>query len=131
MSLDEMHGAKIDLSCKSRTTIARWSPSTMLSENIPCYNYARSGPLPMFFFFSSRRRHTRSDRDWSSDVCSSDLSACRLEGNQARVLPGLLIFLDVCRLYRPRNRDAGVKRRLPSQLIPNPIRRVRILTHNE
>src|SRR3989440_5660129 len=25
-----------------------------------------------FFFFSSRRRHTRSDRDWSSDVCSSD-----------------------------------------------------------
>src|SRR2546421_8822401 len=28
-----------------------------------------------FFFFSSRRRHTRSDRDWSSDVCSSDLSA--------------------------------------------------------
>src|SRR5207249_8776988 len=27
-------------------------------------------------FFSSRRRHTRSKRDWSSDVCSSDLSAC-------------------------------------------------------
>src|SRR5206468_8120886 len=26
-----------------------------------------------FFFFSSRRRHTSSDRDWSSDVCSSDL----------------------------------------------------------
>src|SRR2546429_6951111 len=27
----------------------------------------------MFFFFSSRRRHTRCSRDWSSDVCSSDL----------------------------------------------------------
>src|SRR5207249_8262473 len=27
-----------------------------------------------FFFFSSRRRHTRSKRDWSSDVCSSDLT---------------------------------------------------------
>src|SRR5205809_3505261 len=27
------------------------------------------------FFFSSRRRHTRCSRDWSSDVCSSDLSA--------------------------------------------------------
>src|SRR5439155_9647157 len=27
------------------------------------------------FFFSSRRRHTRWPRDWSSDVCSSDLSA--------------------------------------------------------
>src|SRR5579883_1998436 len=28
-----------------------------------------------FFFFSSRRRHTRFSRDWSSDVCSSDLHA--------------------------------------------------------
>src|SRR5699024_7719373 len=35
-------------------------------------------PCPMrlcSFFFSSRRRHTRSKRDWSSDVCSSDLDA--------------------------------------------------------
>src|SRR2546429_4362855 len=40
-----------------------------------------------YFFFSSRRRHTRCSRDWSSDVCSSDLffdfhqahAACRLE----------------------------------------------------
>src|SRR6266436_8174603 len=31
-----------------------------------------------FFFFSSRRRHTRCSRDWSSDVCSSDL----LEGTE-------------------------------------------------
>src|SRR5438105_12885495 len=31
----------------------------------------------LFFFFSSRRRHTRSTRDWSSDVCSSDLSFYR------------------------------------------------------
>src|SRR5947207_5836814 len=30
------------------------------------------------FFFSSRRRHTRSLCDWSSDVCSSDLIAARL-----------------------------------------------------
>src|SRR5439155_8375430 len=29
--------------------------------------------LSAFFFFSSRRRHTRWPRDWSSDVCSSDL----------------------------------------------------------
>src|SRR5207253_4252318 len=29
------------------------------------------------FFFSSRRRHTRWPRDWSSDVCSSDLQHCR------------------------------------------------------
>src|SRR5256886_5405251 len=30
-----------------------------------------------FFFFSSRRRHTRFDCDWSSDVCSSDLARDR------------------------------------------------------
>src|SRR2546422_6662211 len=29
--------------------------------------------IRFFFFFSSRRRHTRCSRDWSSDVCSSDL----------------------------------------------------------
>src|SRR3989442_5134297 len=31
------------------------------------------------FFFSSRRRHTRCGRDWSSDVCSSDLGVARLK----------------------------------------------------
>src|SRR5699024_11277941 len=36
-----------------------------------CFN---SPFLFFFFFFSSRRRHTRSKRDWSSDVCSSDLA---------------------------------------------------------
>src|SRR5206468_7294609 len=35
----------------------------------------------VFFFFSSRRRHTRSDRDWSSDVCSSDLSSVAIFEN--------------------------------------------------
>src|SRR5262249_59104397 len=34
--------------------------------------------LLFFFFFSSRRRHTRLVSDWSSDVCSSDLSCPRL-----------------------------------------------------
>src|SRR5712691_12260713 len=33
----------------------------------------RAGWLLFSFFFSSRRRHTRFDCDWSSDVCSSDL----------------------------------------------------------
>src|SRR2546421_1477782 len=35
--------------------------------------------MGLCFFFSSRRRHTRSDRDWSSDVCSSDLSAASFQ----------------------------------------------------
>src|SRR5437660_5794213 len=35
--------------------------------------------LFIFFFFSSRRRHTRWPRDWSSDVCSSDLNGGRAQ----------------------------------------------------
>src|SRR5256885_5173026 len=34
-----------------------------------------------FFFFSSRRRHTRLQGDWSSDVCSSDLDPPHLPGS--------------------------------------------------
>src|SRR5256885_9822278 len=54
----------------------------------------RMGPVkrnlgvgPDGFFFSSRRRHTRLQGDWSSDVCSSDLAfACReRRGDAARV----------------------------------------------
>src|SRR5690606_7061110 len=39
------------------------------------------------FFFSSRRRHTRFSRDWSSDVCSSDLDCCKY-GTLFRVISG-------------------------------------------
>src|SRR5207247_7667347 len=41
-----------------------------------------------FFFFSSRRRHTRSTRDWSSDVCSSDLPRIVGQAVAAREQPG-------------------------------------------
>src|SRR2546422_5001758 len=41
-----------------------------------------------FFFFSSRRRHTRCSRDWSSDVCSSDLPA-RIPASSRIVVPEL------------------------------------------
>src|SRR5699024_7880428 len=39
--------------------------------------------------FSSRRRHTRSKRDWSSDVCSSDLLMCQsqYQAHYTRILP--------------------------------------------
>src|SRR5260370_36778889 len=36
--------------------------------------------MSLFFFFSSRRRHTRFKCDWSSDVCSSDLLSLPLRG---------------------------------------------------
>src|SRR2546430_511342 len=42
---------------------------TLCAGHMNIYNVCFRGP---FFFFSSRRRHTRFDCDWSSDVCSSD-----------------------------------------------------------
>src|SRR5690606_40762268 len=42
------------------------------------------------FFFSSRRRHTRFSRDWSSDVCSSDLGVLQLLGEADDLAFGLL-----------------------------------------
>src|SRR5438874_6078492 len=43
-----------------------------------CRNHHTHGAGYNFFFFSSRRRHTRSLRDWRSDVCSSDLGVSPL-----------------------------------------------------
>src|SRR6266704_2471162 len=48
----------------SRPAMFSCFSSYVLKSSIICYN----------FFFSSRRRHTRSKRDWSSDVCSSNLA---------------------------------------------------------
>src|SRR3990167_4348995 len=45
--------------------------------------------LSSFFFFSRRRRHTRFDCDWSSDVCSSDVAIGGCDKN----MPGCLIAI--------------------------------------
>src|SRR5216684_6502587 len=42
--------------------------------------------MQIFFFFSSRRRHTRCSRDWSSDVCSSDLAGRLLDAGYSLVV---------------------------------------------
>src|SRR5688572_384834 len=49
----------------------------------------------IFFFFSSRRRHTRFDCDWSSDVCSSDLAVAKLGGNRGDVVQAAQGMADV------------------------------------
>src|SRR5690554_7157031 len=51
------------------------------------FNYVFFIVFFFFFFFSSRRRHTRCGRDWSSDVCSSDLAELR---NRFNALKGQL-----------------------------------------
>src|SRR6266498_5076888 len=54
-----------------------------------------------FFFFSSRRRHTRCGRDWSSDVCSSDLGGGdRQLRSIARKRPGAVVGVGAGELGR-------------------------------
>src|SRR5581483_2216339 len=48
------------------------------SSSIILFVFKFNSLLRVFFFFSSRRRHTRYWRDWSSDVCSSDLASVDL-----------------------------------------------------
>src|SRR5439155_18221033 len=62
------------------------------------------GCFSFFFFFSSRRRHTRWPRDWSSDVCSSDLSGARpLGAGAAEALGRPLEIAERSSRYRTRN----------------------------
>src|SRR5207253_7603311 len=68
-----------------------------------------------YFFFSSRRRHTRWPRDWSSDVCSSDLEqVLHPVGGRTRQgelpAPAAALEVDPARLLElVRERDAPVR----------------------
>src|SRR5258707_3446280 len=67
-----------------------------------------------FFFFSSRRRHTRYWRDWSSDVCSSDLAyngvhPRLMEANQNQKRDEWMSGLDKMESLKPRIVVAGHK----------------------
>src|SRR5256886_10846640 len=61
------------------------------------------------FFFSSRRRHTRFDCDWSSDVCSSDLGDHTLWALTLRLAAGHVDF-------RPPPEREGPQRVIPRRL---------------
>src|SRR5690606_41007434 len=63
----------------------------------------------IFFFVSSRRRHTRFSRDWSSDVCSSDLAMP--QSALPIAVPAALLFLCIS-LFRKGHRKG--KRGLPA-----------------
>src|SRR5215208_1131171 len=90
--------------------------------------------ISLFFFFSSRRRHTRWPRDWSSDVCSSDLVRARgavivtMDGdlqNEPEDIPKLVAAVeraDVASGRRVGRRDS-VTRTLPSRAINGMLRR--------
>src|SRR5690606_39523818 len=67
-----------------------------------------------YFFFSSRRRHTRFSRDWSSDVCSSDLGS----GGAARRRCPTCWSMRLSRLAR--RREQAPADRLPMRGAPRP-----------
>src|SRR6185295_19409724 len=76
----------------------------------------------IFFFFSSRRRHTRYWRDWSSDVCSSDLKArLRREGVPGEEIRERLEALNMGRL---RIASKGIVRAAAPTDAADPFRRV-------
>src|SRR2546429_2373781 len=73
----------------------------------------------VFFFFSSRRRHTRCSRDWSSDVCSSDLSERdRVHGAAPRAGAAVHVVARRPILWLPPDR-ANERTRLERMLAPN------------
>src|SRR2546430_7266332 len=68
-----------------------------------------------FFFFSSRRRHTRFDCDWSSDVCSSDLTtSCRRQSSPSsrHALPPVQAFVPRRRCTQSLHVASGALKRL-------------------
>src|SRR5437660_5809571 len=62
----------------TRLRSVTWPPAMLTATPLdPAFRIPPRVPVQsMIFFFSSRRRHTRWPRDWSSDVCSSDLERC-------------------------------------------------------
>src|SRR3989442_3344395 len=57
----------------------------------------------IFFFFSSRSRHTRCERDWSSDVCSSDLERYGVSVHQGGTY--LATFRAIAKKYPHKSAD--------------------------
>src|SRR5215813_1192202 len=112
--------------------------------------YCQSAKIVKFvFFFSSRRRHTRCGRDWSSDVCSSDLLKAprllhaafvrsphaharirRLDVGAARRKPGIAAVLtgeDVARMASPLRIAPGIEGLLPMEMPALPTDKVRFV----
>src|SRR3712207_7500287 len=81
----------------------------------------------VLFFFSSRRRHTRYWRDWSSDVCSSDLHFEAFEqvvtealkgGEEVRITGFGKFSVRERKAREGRNPQTGEKMKIPASKVP-------------
>src|SRR5256885_3290974 len=89
------------------------------ADNVLLHTMARGeDPLCMIFFFSSRRRHTRLQGDWSSDVCSSDLALPKAAAKHNLVAGELSVHRDGYGFVRPR--DPAVKDRIEGDIYISP-----------
>src|SRR5256885_6268027 len=70
------------MNCRERTQADARRHRILTPERVRAEAVSRWIQVLVFFFFSSRRRHTRLQGDWSSDVCSSDLASS--SGSSAR-----------------------------------------------
>src|SRR5205807_3310336 len=90
----------------SRTTVVLGGINVRISiEEEKVHEY-------LLFFFSSRRRHTRLQGDWSSDVCSSDLAVPVFYSGQTREPLNFLPLWVGGRLRGPGGADRSEERRV-------------------
>src|SRR5439155_13037730 len=73
-----------------------------------------------YFFFSSRRRHTRWPRDWSSDVCSSDL--CYATQNRQAAVKRLAEEVDLVLVLGAANSSNAARLREVAEALGTPAR---------
>src|SRR5207253_6228110 len=73
----------------------------------------------VWFFFSSRRRHTRWPRDWSSDVCSSDLIVTLVPGTGDEVQALKAGIMEIADIFVVNKADREGAERLASAVEAN------------
>src|SRR2546427_438203 len=86
----EYRAATLDVTRRLLASIVIRNPPESGDLTHRCLYGAQECGFFVFFFFSSRRRHTRFDCDWSSDVCSSDLNFCY----EWPFMPGTTSYMD-------------------------------------
>src|SRR5260370_3737021 len=86
--------------------VSRINFMSFSSKNASHWGFTLHASYSIFFFFSSRRRHTRFKCDWSSDVCSSDLAAERRDARAGALRA------------HPRQPEGGARRRGRARLLP-------------